>query len=149
MGYSLRFNHVPKETNMLSKPSHQLLRYVLWADAISCLACGVLQVAFTGSVSQYLGLPLTLLGVTGDFLLLYGAAVAFLAIRARAPTGIIWLLIVGNVAWGLAAVSILLEGDVRPTLLGKGYILAQTLTVLILARLQYVCVRPSKVHLVG
>jgi hypothetical protein len=75
--------------------------------------------------------------------------VAFLAMRVRAPTAIVWLLVVGNIAWGVAAIGVLLEGDVHPTLLGKGYILAQTLTVLILARLQYVCVRPSKVHLAG
>jgi hypothetical protein len=89
------------------------------------------------------------LATTGDFLLLYGVAVAFLAMRARAPTALIWLLIAGNVAWGVAAVGVLLTGDVHPTFLGKCYILAQTLTVLVLARLQYVGVRLSKVHMVG
>ena len=79
----------------------------------------------------------------GDFLLLYGAAVAFLATRARTPAVIIWLLVVGNIAWGVASVGILLAGDVQPTLLGKGYILAQALTVLLLAGLQYFCVRST------
>jgi hypothetical protein len=126
---------------MLSIPSNHFLRIVLWADAASCLICGLLQVSFVRPLSQYLGLAPALLAGTGDFLLLYGAAVAFLATRARAPAGIIWLLVVGNVAWGLAAVGILLAGDVQPTLLGKGYILAQALTVLLLARLQYICMR--------
>jgi hypothetical protein len=126
---------------MLSIPSNNFLRIVLWADAASCLICGLLQVSFVRPLSQYLGLAAALLAGTGDFLLLYGAAVAFLATRARAPAAIIWLLVVGNIAWGLAAVGILLAGDVQPTLLGKSYILAQALTVLLLARLQYICVR--------
>jgi hypothetical protein len=99
-----------------------LLRIVLWADAASCLICGLLQVSFVRPLSQYLSLAPALLAGTGDFLLLYGAGVAFLATRARAP-----------------AVGILLASDVQPTVLG--YILAQALTVLLLARLQYVYVR--------
>jgi hypothetical protein len=130
---------------MLSTPSHNFLRYVLCVDAISCLASGILQVSFTGFLSQHLGLSPTLLTATGDFLLLYGAAVAFLATRTRVPRAIIWLLIVGNCAWGLASVGILLGNYVHPTEVGKGYIAVQALAVLLLARLQYICVRPNKI----
>jgi hypothetical protein len=121
------------------------LRYVLWADAISCLVCGLLQVAFARPLSQYSGLPPSLLAESGDFLLLYGAAVAFLATRTRTrvPGAVIWLLIVGNFAWGVASVLLLVAGDVQPTWLGKGYIIAQASTVLMLAQLQYLCVRPG------
>jgi hypothetical protein len=128
---------------MLSIPSNNFLRMVLWADAASCLVCGLLQVSFLRPLSQHLGLAPALLAGSGEFLLLYGAAVAFLATRARAPTAILWLLVIGNIAWAAASVGILLAGDVQPTFLGKGYILAQALTVLILARLQYICVRPG------
>jgi hypothetical protein len=131
---------------MLSTPSQSFLRYVLWADAISCLACGLLQVAFTGYLSQHLGLPSVLLAGTGDFLLLYGASVAFLATRTQVSGAIIWLLIVGNFSWGLACVGLLLANDVHPTSLGKGYVVVQALTVLILARLQYMSVRSHKVY---
>jgi hypothetical protein len=140
-------NHRHRQSNkargddMLSMPSNHFLRIVLWADAATCLICGLLQVSFVRPLSQYLSLTPALLAGTGDFLLLYGAAVAFLATRARAPAAIIWLLVVGNIAWGAAGIGILLAGDVQPTLLGKGYIAAQALTVLLLARLQYICVR--------
>ena len=123
-----------------------LLRIVLWADAASCLICGLLQVSFVRPLSQYLGLVPTLLAGTGEFLLLYGAAVAFLAMRARVPLAVIWLLIVGNIAWAVASVGLLLAGGVQPTFLGKGYIVVQALTVLILARLQYGCARAGKVR---
>jgi hypothetical protein len=129
---------------MFSTVPRNVLRYVLWADAISCLACGLLQVVFTASLGQILGLPLTLLADTGLFLLVYGTVVGFLAMQARGRNAFIWLLIVGNVTWGVAAVGVLLGGNLQVTLLGKGYIIAQALTVLILARLQYLCVRPTK-----
>lgn len=131
-----------KETIMFSKIPHNVLRYVLWADAISCLACGLLQVTFTRLLSQHLGLSPSLMADTGLFLLVYGIVVAFLALRLQVPAALVWPLIVGNVTWGVAAVGILLGGHMQVTLLGNGYIIAQALTVLILARLQYRCVRP-------
>jgi hypothetical protein len=127
--------------DMPVKTHRNFLRYVLWADAISCLVCGVLQVALTGPVSSYFGLSQKLLMGTGVFLLLYGAVVAFLATRTQVPSGIIGLLIVGNVVWGALAVAVLMAGHARIALLGKGYVTAQALTVLILAQLQYLGVR--------
>ena len=126
------------------KTYQDFLRYVLWADAISCLVCGILQVALTGPLSSYFGLSENLLMGTGVFLLVYGAVVAFLATRKQVPCAIIGLLIVGNIAWGVLAVATLLGGDARITLLGKGYVTAQALTVLILAQLQYLLIRRAR-----
>jgi hypothetical protein len=123
--------------NMPVIAASKQLRYVLWADAISCLMCGGVQVAFTRSLAHDLGFPPMLLLATGNFLLLYAAAVAFLATRARASSAIIGLLIVGNLVWGIAAVSVLLSGEFEPTILGKAYAVAQALTVAVLAKLQY------------
>jgi hypothetical protein len=69
------------------------------------LGLRALQVGFTEYLSQHLGLPWTLLVATGDFLSLYGAAVAFLASRTRVSSAIIWLLIVGNFLWGQTTCS--------------------------------------------
>jgi hypothetical protein len=126
------------------KTYQDFLGYVLWADAISCLVCGILQVALTGPLSSYFGLSENLLMGTGVFLLVYGAVVAFLATRKQVPGAIIGLLIVGNIAWGVLAVATLLGGDARITLLGKGYVTAQALTVLILAQLQYLLIRQAR-----
>lgn len=129
---------------MPAKSYRIALRYVLWADAISCLACGILQVTLTSTLNSYFGLSQALLIGTGVFLLLYGAVVAFLATRARVANLIVGLLIVSNIAWGVLAVGILLEGDGQITLLGQSYIVVQTLTVLVLAQLQYSCLRLNK-----
>lgn len=120
------------------------LRYLLWADAISCLACGFLQVALPGFLSLHFGLSQALLTGTGVFLLLYGVAVALLAMRKHVPNAIVALLVAGNIGWGILAVGLLLEGDHRITLLGKSYVVAQAFTVLILAQLQYFCLRNSR-----
>jgi hypothetical protein len=129
---------------MSLQSSPNFLRYVLWADAISCLICGLLQVAFTGTLTEWLGLPTTLLAGTGEFLLLYGVVVAFLATRIRVPTVIVWLLIAGNIAWAVACIAILLGSGGKFTLVGKVYVIAQALTVAVLALLQYSSVRQDK-----
>ena len=123
------------------KTYQNFLRYVLWANAISCLVCGILQVTLAGPLSSYFGLSQDLLMGTGVFLLVYGAVVAFLATRTQVPIAILGLLIVGNIMWGVLAAAILLGGDARITLLGKGYVTAQALTVLILAQMQFFSVR--------
>jgi hypothetical protein len=132
---------------MLSKSTPRLLRYVLWADAISCLACGSLQVAFVGTLKHWLGVPAAMLIGTGQFLLIYGAAVAFLATRIRVPGAIIWFLIAGNSIWAVACLAILVGGDFDLTPLGNAYVIIQAFTVAALAQLQYLGLRQSKLQL--
>jgi hypothetical protein len=128
--------------SMFSSP--HLLRKALWADAMVSLASGALQVAFSGPMSELLGLPVGLLYYTGEFFLLYGAAVALLATRKQPPGVLVWLLIIGNALWAAATLTQLLVGGLSPTLLGKGYVVVQALTVAVLAELQYFGLRRSQ-----
>jgi hypothetical protein len=124
--------------------SRNFLRYVLWADSLSTLACGLLQVAATSTLAKISGLSATLLLDTGEFLLVCGAVVAFLAARRRTPNAVLWLLITGNVLWAIASV-VLMVGGGGLTALGYAYILAQVITVAALAALQYLAVRRAQV----
>ncbi len=124
--------------------SVNFMRFVLWADVISCLACGLLQLALTTVLSERLGLSATLLAYTGIFLLLYGAAVLFIATRIRVPNAIVWLLIAGNMAWAVACIAFLLAAVAELTLFGKGYVVLQASAVAILAQLQYAALRYDK-----
>jgi hypothetical protein len=126
---------------MASHSSARFLRRVLWADAISCLACGLLQVTLAATLSSRLGLPAILLVDVGLFLLLYGAAVLFLATRIRIANSIVWLLIAGNIAWAVACIALLLDSGAALTVFGKAYLVLQASAVAILARLQYAGVR--------
>lgn len=125
--------------SILSSP--HFLRRVLWADAASCLATGLLQVLLTGQLARLLGLPEALLTGTGLFLLVYAAAVAIVATRQPLPRPVVWVFVAGNLVWAIDCVALLLGGWVTPTLLGQAWILAQALTVAVLAELQFAGLR--------
>lgn len=128
-------------TSFMSSPS--FLRNVLRADALSCVACGLLQVVFTGQMAQLLGLPQALLAYTGEFLLVYAAVVAFVSTRDPLPWPLVWLLLAGNLGWAIACALLLVSGRVAPSMLGTAYVVVQALTVAVLAELQYFGLRRS------
>ena len=128
-------------TSFMSSPN--FLRNVLRADALSCVACGLLQVVFTGQMAQLLGLPPALLAYTGEFLLVYAAAVAFVSMRDPLPRPLVWLLLAGNLGWAIACALLLLSGRVAPSMLGTAYVVVQALTVAVLAELQFFGLRRS------
>ncbi|MES2975082.1 MAG: hypothetical protein V4757_15820 [Pseudomonadota bacterium] len=121
--------------------SPNFLRNVLWADAVSCLGSGVLQLSFTGTLAAMLGLPAGLLDWTGIFLVAYSAAVAFLATRQPVPRGLVWVLVAGNLAWAMACLALLASGALPVTAAGMAYVLVQALTVVVLAELQWMGLR--------
>lgn len=123
--------------------SPNFLRNVLRADALSCVACGVLQVVFTGQMAQLLGLPGALLAYTGGFLLVYAAVVAFVSTRDPLPRALVWVLVAGNLGWAIACALLLVSGRVAPSMLGTAYVVVQALTVAALAELQFFGLRRS------
>ncbi|RYX88983.1 MAG: hypothetical protein EOO28_34505 [Comamonadaceae bacterium] len=127
--------------SMLSSPN--FLRNVLWADSVSCIGSGALQLLFAGMMVPMLGLPAQLLAATGIFLLVYGAAVAFLATRNPVPRTIVWVLVAGNLAWAIGCVALLVSGLLPLTAAGKAYVLVQALTVAVLAELQWMALRKA------
>ncbi|ABE45498.1 hypothetical protein [Polaromonas sp. JS666] len=128
-------------TSFMSSPN--FLLNVLRADALSCVACGVLQVVFTGQMAQLLGLPEALLAYTGEFLLVYAAVVAFVSTRDPLPRPLVWVLLAGNLGWAIACALLLVSGRVAPSMLGTAYVVAQALTVAVLAELQFFGLRRS------
>lgn len=121
--------------------SPRFLRYVLFADAASCLATGALQLLFTVLLAQLLNLPAALLAGTGWFLLAYGAMVGFVATCEPVPRALVWLFIVGNLGWAAACVVLLAAAWVALTTLGVAWIAAQAATVVAMAQLQWTGLR--------
>lgn len=128
-------------TSFMSSPN--FLRNVLRADALSCVASGLLQVAFPSQMAQLLGLPQALLAYTGEFLLVYAAVVAFISTRVPLPRPLIWLLVAGNLGWAVGCVLLLISDSVAPSMLGTAYVLVQAVTVGVLAELQFFGLRRS------
>lgn len=125
--------------------SPRFLRNVLLADAMSCVASGVLQLLFTRSLVPLLGLPAPFLVESGWFLLAYAVAVAVIALRDPVPCSLVWLLVVGNAGWAFGCVGLLVGGVVEPTALGTAWLLAQAVTVAVLAALQWAGLRRPRV----
>ncbi|MES3003237.1 MAG: hypothetical protein V4787_21270 [Pseudomonadota bacterium] len=125
--------------------SPRFLRYVLVADALSCVATGLAQLLFASMLAQWLALPGNLLVGTGWFLLAYAAVVGFIATRDPIPSGFVWLFVAGNVAWAILCVVVLASGSIAPTTLGVAWILGQAAVVVVLAELQWTGLRRQAV----
>jgi hypothetical protein len=117
--------------------SPHFLRNVLRADALSCIACGLLQVVFSDPMVDLLNLPRTLVVYSGEFLLAYGVLVAWLSTRTPVPRPLVGLLIAGNLGWAITCAVLLFGGSFAPSALGMVYVAMQALTVVVLAELQY------------
>lgn len=129
----------------MSTNSSTFLQRVLWADAITSGAMGLLLVVAAGSLEGLLGLSASFLQVAGAILIPFAVFVAFVAPAvtvnpARARLGV-WLIVALNAIWTVDSVLVLLLGWVAPTSLGLLFVLAQALAVLAFAAVEYAGLR--------
>lgn len=112
------------------------LRAVLLLDAFSCLAMGVALLAWAAPIAAFTGLPPRLLVVAG-VLLLPCALLMFVAGR-RAPllTGLVWLIVFGNLAWVAASAGVLFMVP-GINLIGQVLVVGQGVFVLAMALLEW------------
>ena len=107
------------------------LRHVLVIDAAVSGAAGLLMAAGAPFLSPLLGLPENLL---------FWAGLA-LARRGEASRLVIVDIIAINALWVAASFGLLVSGALAPTLLGYAFVVAQALTVALLAGLQFIGAR--------
>ena len=125
---------------LMSSP--RFLRAVVWFDACTGVLLGTLHLLLAEDLSRWLGLPTGLLQAAGAMLLGYAALAVALARSEPMPRGWLWVLIVGNFAWALASLALLLgSAPAAPTLLGQAYLLMHGVSVALLAELQWLGVR--------
>jgi hypothetical protein len=119
------------------------LRRALLADAIFS---GVAALGFTfggGAFATLFNLPEALLRETGLFLIAYAALVGWLAARAAVPKPLVLLVVVGNAAWTVGSIALLLSGAVSPNIAGELMVIAQAIATGVFAELQFVGLRKS------
>jgi hypothetical protein len=123
--------------NFLASP--RFLPAVLWADAASALATGVLQLTAAPLLSAWFGLPTGLLTTSGWVLL---AVAAYAAWTARNPIRrpAVLALVAGNALWVAGCVELLLTGAAA-TALGVAWLVIQALAVGVLAELEWMGLR--------
>jgi hypothetical protein len=128
---------------MQSLRTSNFLRGVLFADAATCVATGLLLMFGSGLLEPYLGLPAGLMHYAGLSLLPFAALLVYLAARENPSPGAVWAVIVLNALWTVDSVLLLLTGWVFPTELGYAFVVAQALGVAVLAGLEYVGLRKA------
>lgn len=124
--------------------SPRFLPRVMGVDAASCAATGALQVGLTDALARLTGLPGGLLMGTGLFLLGYAALAAAMAMRATPPRALIGLVAVGNLGWAAACAALLASGVFTVTALGMAWVIAQAVTVVLLAEAQWMGLRATR-----
>lgn len=122
-----------------------LLRQALLADAATSGACGLFMMLGAGLLEPMLGLPGTLLRISGLILLPYAALLAYLATRPALPRMGAWAVILGNVLWAIDSALLLMSGWVHPTSAGYAFVIAQAAVVVMYAELQFMGLRRSTV----
>ncbi len=117
------------------------LRTVLLADAATCLATGLLMTAGAGPLAGLTQIPADLLFYAGASLFPIAAFIALVGTRQAPPPVSVWLVIVGNIAWVAASLSLLAGGAISPNALGYTFVAVQAAAVAVLAELEYIGVR--------
>ncbi|MFB4272726.1 hypothetical protein [Nonomuraea sp. GTA35] len=124
----------------------KFLRMALAADAVVTGGNGLAYLAFAGPVGTLLGPDTGLLRGIGVFLLVYGAAVGFLATRRDISPAGAKAVIALNVIWTLASIAAVVTGAAGFTTIGAIWAIAQALVVAGFAELQITGLRKSRTN---
>ena len=121
--------------------SPAFLRRVLALDSASCAMIGLLLCLGAAPLSGLFGLGERLLFGAGLLLLPLAAFIAWLASRPSPPSPLVWLVIVGNVAWTAESFLLIVTESAKITALGTAFVAVQAVAVLALALLEYAGLR--------
>lgn len=121
-----------------------LLKKALAADALVSGAVAVLQLSMPDALSRLLILPRGLLVETGVFLVAYTVLLIVLARSARIWSGVIVVVVLGNVGWAAGCAILLGAGHLQPSAAGLAFVAAQAAAVLLFAGLEYLGLRNSE-----
>ena len=122
-------------------PNTLFLRRILALDALSCLIMGLLMGLGAAALAPLFGLPEPLVRFAGLALLPLAAFIGWLSSRPNPPRPLVWVVILGNLAW--TAESFITLGQSQATAPGTTFVTAQALAVLGLACLEYVGIRKA------
>jgi hypothetical protein len=110
------------------------LRWVLGLDAATCAVMGALLVAAAAPLAGLFGLPQMLLFWAGVVLFPCAVLMAASAALRPPPPAMVWLVILGNAAWVIASLGVLIV--FAPNGLGSAFVTVQALAVVVLLVLE-------------
>lgn len=126
-------------------PLPPFLQRVLWCDAATCLVTGAVFITASATVEHLLAIPAPLAKALAVVLLGFGAFVAWVGTRRELLRAAAWAIVVVNALWAVESVLALAFGWLQPNALGQWFVIAQALAVAIIAELQFLGLRRSKI----
>jgi hypothetical protein len=129
---------------MTSIRASSFLRRVLVVDAVFSGVSGIGMIVFAELFANLLQLPAELISEAGIVLLPFAAFVGFVASRSEPARVAVWAIVAINVVWVVDSIVLLLTGWVAPNALGYAVVIAQAAGVLVLADLEYMGYRKSR-----
>lgn len=117
------------------------LRYVLFADAVTCIGTGLLMTLGGGTLAGVSGLPVNLLVYAGVGLFPFAVLLIYLSTRKEVLPVAVWIVIVLNALWTLDSFLLLLSGWVAPTTFGYVFVLFQAVGPAGFGALEYIGLR--------
>lgn len=120
----------------------KFLRTVLKLDAASCLGIAAITLPASESLEPLLGIDASLLEGAAASLVPIGLFILWLGTRRQSPAALVWLVIVGNIAWAAASLAIAARMP-GATPLGQLLVTGQGLAVMALAIAEWVGLRAS------
>ena len=123
----------------------RFLRNVLFADAATCAACGLLLAAGSGFLQKLLGLPGSMMFYAGLSLFPFTAFLLYAATRKSLSKTFVWLIIGLNLLWTIDSFLLLASGYVEPTTFGYIFVILQAIGVLAFADLEFIGLRKAEV----
>lgn len=121
------------------------LRFVLLADAVTGIICGLLLTFGVNFLQSLLGLPYSLMFYSGLSLFPFVGLLIYSATRKSISKTIIWLIIGINFIWTIDSFLLLLSGYVSPSTFGYIFIIAQAIGVFAFGILEFVGLRNSEI----
>lgn len=121
------------------------LRGILFADATTSIAFGLLFLFGGDFLQNLLGLPVSLTFYAGLSLFPFAAFLIYAATRKSISKTAIWAIIGINLLWTIDSFLLLFSGYVAPTTFGYIFVIFQALGVLMYANLQFIALKKSEV----
>jgi hypothetical protein len=119
------------------KPSSPgFLNRILLLDAATGLSMGLLLCVGTVPLANALGLPPDVLMYAGLLLFGFAGVLGFAGLQPKPSVVLVWLVILGNLAWVVASVLVATVWY-SPTALGQAFVAVQAITVLVLTALEW------------
>lgn len=121
------------------------LRFILFADAATCLAFGLLLTAGGGFLQDLLGLPSQMMLYAGLSLFPFAAFLIYAATRKSISKTVVWVIIALNILWTIDSFLLLVSGYVSPTGFGYAFVIFQALGVLMFAILEFAAMKKAEI----